>query len=87
MKKEEFSVNGEELVGRIKDLVRQGNIRRIAIKNSEGKQLLEIPLTFGVVGVLLAPVLAAVGALAALVTRCTIVVFKDEDGDPPAAKE
>jgi len=87
MNKEEFRVNGEELVGKIKALVKEGNIRKIAIKNSEGKQLLEIPLTFGVVGVLLAPVLAAIGALAALVTKCTIVVYKEEDGDPPARQE
>ena len=71
---EEFSINGEELVATIKGLVHQGNIRRIAIQNREGRTLLEIPLTLGVVGALLLPTLAAVGAVAAMVTECTILV-------------
>ena len=71
---EEFSINGEELVATIKALVHQGNIRRIAIQNREGRTLLEIPLTLGVVGALLLPTLAAVGAVAAMVTECTILV-------------
>lgn len=71
---EEFRLNGSELVERIKELVREGNIRRICIKNEDGKPLIEIPLTWGVVGAALLPVLAAVGAIAALVTRCDIVV-------------
>ena len=56
--------------------MRQGNIRRVTIKNKEGKTLIEIPLTFGVVGAVLLPTLAAIGAIAALVTECTIVVEK-----------
>jgi DNA-binding Lrp family transcriptional regulator len=72
--KEEFKVNGEELLKRIKQLIKEGNIRRITIKNKEGESLVEIPLTLGVVGALLAPTLAAVGAIAALVSECTIVV-------------
>jgi len=76
---EEFEVNGDKVVETVKRLVHEGNIRRITIKDTEGKSLIEIPLTFGVVGALLVPVLAAVGALAALVTRCTIVVERIED--------
>lgn len=75
-KNEEFKVSGEELISKIKALIKQGNIRRIIIKNEKGKTLIEIPLTYAVVGALLAPTLAAVGAIAALVTRCTIVVEK-----------
>ena len=63
----------------MKKLVHQGNIRRIAIKNKEGRSLIELPLTIGVVGALLVPTLAAIGAIAALVTECTIVVEKIED--------
>lgn len=75
---EEFRVNGEELLGKIKSLVHEGNIRRIIIKNKEGAVLLELPMTFGVVGALLAPSLAAVGAVAALLTEATVVVEKQE---------
>ena len=75
---EEFHVNGEELLARIKKLVHEGNIRRIIIKNKEGKTVLEIPMTFGVVGALIAPQLAAIGAIAALLTEATIVVEKVE---------
>jgi hypothetical protein len=73
---EEFHVNGEELIGKIKGLIHEGNIRRIIIKDKEGKILIEFPLTVGVVGLVLAPTLAAVGAIAALVTEATIVVEK-----------
>lgn len=76
---EEFQVQGEQIVGKIKELVRQGNIRHISIKNEEGKTLVGIPLTLGVVGALLLPQLAALGAIAALVTNCTIVVEKAEE--------
>ncbi|MBP7296682.1 MAG: DUF4342 domain-containing protein [Acidobacteria bacterium] len=79
---EEFRLDGSELLDKIKELIHQGNIRRITIKNESGQTLLEIPLTLGVVGAALLPVLAAVGALAALVTRCSIVVEKI--GEPPA---
>jgi hypothetical protein len=73
-KKEEFKVSGEEVLKKVKELIKQGNIRRIIIKNEKGDTLVEIPLTFAVVGAVLAPILAAVGALAALVTNCTIIV-------------
>jgi len=75
---EEFRVNGEELIAKVKKLVNEGNIRRITIKNKEGKTVFEIPLTFGVVGALIAPQLAAIGAIAALVTEATVVVEKVE---------
>jgi hypothetical protein len=75
---EEFKVNGEELIAKIKQLIHEGNIRRIIIKDREGKILLEFPLTFGVVGAVLAPTLAAVGAVAALISEATIVVEKTE---------
>lgn len=75
---EEFEVTGDKVVETVKRLVHEGNIRRITIKDSNGVSLIEIPMTLGVVGAVLVPVLAAIGALAALVTRCTIVVEKME---------
>lgn len=76
IKREEFRVSGEEILKKVKELIKQGNIRRIIIKNEKEDTLMEIPLTFAVVGAVIAPVLAAVGALAALVTNCTIIVEK-----------
>ncbi len=73
---EEIQMQGEQIVAKVKELVRQGNIRRVSIKNEEGKTLVDIPLTLGVVGALFLPQLAALGAIAALVTNCTIVVEK-----------
>jgi hypothetical protein len=78
-KTEEFKVAGEDLLKRVKELIAEGNVRRIIIRNKEGKTLVELPLTIGIVGIALAPVLAAVGAIAALVTECTIVVERDEE--------
>lgn len=72
--KEQFKVYGHELVKKIKELIKEGNIRRIIIKNEKGKVMMEIPVTFVVVGAFFAPVLAAIGALAALMTKCTIEV-------------
>jgi hypothetical protein len=71
---EEFKVSGEELIGKIKKLIAEGNVRRIIIKGKDDKTIIEIPLTIGVVGIVIAPILAAVGAIAALVTECTIIV-------------
>lgn len=79
IKKEEFRVSGEDVVKKLKELVKEGNIRRIIIKNEEGKTLIEIPLTIGVVGAALLPIWAAIGAVVALATNCTIVVEKRED--------
>lgn len=72
--KEEFKVNGEMLLKKVKELINEGNIRKITIKDKDGKEFVSFPLTIGVVGTVLAPVLAAVGAIAALVTECTIAV-------------
>lgn len=74
---EEFKVNGEELLAKVKQLINEGNVRRIIIRNKDGKNLVEFPLTIGVVGAVLAPILAAVGAIAALVTECMIIVERE----------
>lgn len=73
---EEFRVNGDAMVSKVKELLREGNIRRIIIKNDKGDILIEIPLTLGVVGAIVLPVWAALGALAALAANLTIVVEK-----------
>lgn len=73
---EEFRVDGEQLVAKIKEILHEGNVRRIIIKNEKGETLIEVPLTIGVVGVVLLPVWAALGAIAALVANLTIVVEK-----------
>lgn len=75
---EEFRVDGEELLAKVKNLIKEGNIRRVIIKDKDGKVVFEIPLTFGVVGALIAPQLAAIGAIAALLTEATVVVEKVE---------
>lgn len=77
---ESFKVNGGELVQKVKSFVKEGNVRKITIKDKNGKTLIHIPLTLGVVGAVLAPVLAAVGAIAALVTECTITVERETTG-------
>jgi hypothetical protein len=71
---EELHLTGEELLAKVKELVHEGNIRRLIIRNEAGATLIEIPLTFGVVGAALLPVWAAVGAIAALATDCSIIV-------------
>ena len=71
---ETFEVTGDDLVAKVKEIVHEGNVRRIIIKNEEGERLIEIPLTVGVVGALFLPALAAVGAVAALVAKCTLEV-------------
>jgi Domain of unknown function (DUF4342) len=76
--KESFSINGEQLLKKVKELIREGNIRKITILDKSGKELVTFPLTVGVVGAVFAPVLAAVGALAALVGECTITVEREE---------
>jgi hypothetical protein len=75
---EEYQVKGDDLLHKVKELVHEGNIRRLTIKNEEGERLIEVPLTLGVVGIVLLPVLAAIGAIAALVADCTIIVEKVE---------
>ena len=78
---EEFTLNGDEVVAKVKELIHEGNIRRISIKNEDGRTILEVPLTLGLIGAALLPVFAAIGAAAALATRCTIVVERDGPGD------
>lgn len=88
-RKETIQVQGGQLIDQIKRLVHEGNVRRIVIKQDE-RTVAEFPLTIGVVGVVLAPVFAAVGALAALLTDCTIEIERDEDAPmvvaPPASE-
>lgn len=73
-KQDSFKVSGEELLKKIKELIKEGNIREISIENKEGKVIMVLPLTLGVIGAALVPTLAAVGAVAALLTECTIRV-------------
>lgn len=84
---EEFKVNGEDLLRKVKELINEGNVRRIVIKNKDGKRLVELPLSIGVVGAVLVPVLAAVGTIAALVTECTILVEREVDTDSKTTKK
>lgn len=75
---EEFRVSGDALLAKVKELVHEGKIRRVIIKNEENKTLIDLPLPVGVVGAFLLPQLAALGAIAAVVTHCTIVVERVE---------
>lgn len=83
---EEFKVKGEELVEKVKQLIHEGNVRRLIIKDDEGKVYLEIPVTFGLIGAILAPMLAAVGAVAALVADLKIEVVRNEEPPKPDEK-
>jgi hypothetical protein len=74
---ESFTIYGENLLNKVKELIAEGNVRKISIHEKSGKELMSFPLTFGVVGVVFAPVLAAIGALAALVGECTITVERE----------
>ncbi len=76
--REEFSVSADNLIERVKELLHEGNVTRIIVKDDKGKTLLEIPATVGVIGVVLAPWLAALGVIAALATNCRIVVERRE---------
>lgn len=73
-KTETYEVRGEDVLKKVRELINEGNVRKITVKDKDGKSIVEFPLTVGVVGALLAPALAAVGAIAALVTECTITV-------------
>lgn len=88
---EEFRVNGDAMVAKVKEILHEGNVRRIIIKNEKGEILIEIPMTLGVVGAIVLPVWAALGAIAALAANLTIVVEKVGEGSPaapaPEAKE
>jgi hypothetical protein len=76
---EEFKVRSEEIIDKVKELIHEGNVRRLIIKDEDGKVYLEIPVTFGVIGAVFAPVLAAVGAVAAMVANLKIEVIRTED--------
>jgi hypothetical protein len=76
---EEFRLSGGEILNKVKEIIHEGNVRRIILKDEHGKTFMEIPLTVGVVGAIVAPILAAVGAVAALASNLTIVVEKTED--------
>lgn len=84
---EEFKISGEKVLETLRRLVREGNVRRIILKHDDGRTLIEIPLTLGVIGTALLPVWAAVGAIAALVANLTIAVEKvgDDDAEPQGA--
>ncbi len=79
---EQFRVHANELADKVGDLIHEGNVRRIIIKDERGHTFMEIPLTVATVGVILAPVLAAVGAIATVVSRFDVVVERSTDGDP-----
>ena len=81
VRKEEYRLTGDAVLAKVKELLHAGNVRRITLKNEEGKTLIEIPLTVGVVGAMLLPVWAAVGAIAALAANLTIVVEKVEEAE------
>ncbi len=76
--KETFTLKGEQLLKKIKDLIEEGNVRKITIHDKAGKEIMSFPLSIGVVGAVFAPILAAVGALAALIGECTISVEREE---------
>jgi hypothetical protein len=82
---EEHRTRGERLVDRVRELIHEGNVRRLIIRNEEGRTLIEVPLTVGAVGALLAPAWAAIAAIAAVVADCSILVEREEDGYPAAA--
>ena len=75
---ETFTISGDKIIEKVKEIAREGNARRVIIKNEKQETIAEFPLTAGAVGVLLAPALAALGAIAALVTKCTLIVEKKE---------
>jgi len=75
---EEFSVRSDDLVKKVKDILREGNVNRIIVRDEQGRLLLEVPAAAGLIGAILAPWLAALGAIAALVTECSISVERRE---------
>ena len=85
--KEEFKVKSEEVIGKVKELLHEGNVRKLIIKDEEGKVYLEIPVTLGLVGAFLAPTVAAVGALAAMVAHLKIEVIRTEGDEKSETPE
>lgn len=84
--KETFTVNGENLLRKIKEIIAEGNVTKISISDKSGKEIMSFPVTIGIVGVVFAPIFAAVGALAALLTECKITVEKRKDDDVPPSE-
>jgi len=78
---ESFKVSGDEILSKVKEIIKEGNARRIIIKNEKDEIIMEFPLTIGAIGVVLAPIFAAVGTLTALATHCTIIVEKRNGED------
>ena len=78
---EEFQVEGEHLVGRVRELIREGNVRHIVVTGEDGATILEIPVTVGVIGAVLLPLWVAVGAVAAMVINCTIKVERRDESE------
>lgn len=83
--KETFTLHGENLVKKVKELIAEGNIRKITIADKEGKELMSFPLTIGIVGAIFAPILAAIGAVAALIGECSIIVEREPDEEKPTS--
>jgi len=82
--KETFQINGENLLQKIKEIIAEGNVNKISISDKHGKEIMSFPVTVGAIGLILAPVFAAIGAVAALLTECTITVERNsqkEDND------
>lgn len=84
---EEFRLNGEEIMGKIRELIRQGNIRRVIIRDRAGREVMSFPLTVGLAGALLAPTLAALGAAVALLSEATLVVEREDESDEGEAEQ
>ncbi|TSD66801.1 DUF4342 domain-containing protein [Inquilinus sp. KBS0705] len=77
--KETFNINGKNLMNKVKEIIAEGNVTRITIADSHGKEMLTFPLTYGVVAVVVAPMLAAVGAIAVFVGECSVIVEREVD--------
>ena len=84
---EQFKVQGQDLADKVRELIHEGNVRRIIIKDDQGHTYMEIPLTVATVGIVLAPILAALGAIATLVAKFTVVVERTPEPPPPPAPE
>ncbi|WP_294187408.1 DUF4342 domain-containing protein [Sphingobacterium sp.] len=79
--KETFQINGENLLQKIKEIIAEGNVNKITISDKHGKEIMSFPVTVGAIGLILAPVFAAIGAVAALLTECTITVERNSQKD------
>jgi hypothetical protein len=84
---EEFKVKGKELLQKVEELIKEGNARRIIIKDEKGRTYLEIPVTIGILGAVCAPILAAVGALAGMAANFTVEVIKREESEKENSSE